>query len=118
MSRVTARTSRSIATIWPLVGKGDYGQVTYGAPYAVKCTYEQGSSRQYRDAQGQLYIPASIYWYDMPAQGLPPLNSYVALGDYSAMTGPNTVEFAQLIKNAIRQDAAVLNDNPDVMVMT
>lgn len=118
MTKPTRRTSRSIATIWPLVSKGAYGQTSYGAPYTVKCTYEKGSSKQYRDAQGQLYIPASIYWYELPTQGIPSLTDYIAVGDHTLLLDPNSVQGAEIIKNAIQQDSSILNDIPDLQVMT
>lgn len=118
MTRVTRRTSKNTATIWPFVSKGSYGQVEYGAPYTVTCTFEQGSSKQYRDATGQMFIPACTYWYEVPSQGKPSLSDFIALGDHTLTTNPDEVDAAEIVKNSILQDAAVLNDVADVLVLT
>lgn len=118
MTRATRRTSRNIATIWPITGKSDYGQITYGAPYTVSCTFSAGSTRQYNDSQGQMYIPKSIYWYELPEQGIPSLNDFIALGDHVLEPTPNNVPGAETIRNRVREDSAVLGDTDDVMVLT
>lgn len=118
MTRVTRRTSRHTATIWPIVSKGDYGQINYGQPYTITCTYEQGSSRQYNNSQGQMYIPKSIFWYEMPSKGKPSQNDYIALGDHVLTLDPNKVDGAETVEVSTLQDSAVLNDTPDVMVLT
>jgi len=118
MTSVTRETSFNTATIWPFIRKLSYGQIEYGAPYRIQCTYEQGSSKQYRDASGKMYIPASIFWYERPEQGVPSLTDYIALGDHTLSLDPNLVNDAEIIKNAILQDSAVLGDTPDVMVLT
>jgi hypothetical protein len=119
MSEPIRATANTIATIWPILSKSQYGQTTYGPAYNVTCTFEQGSSRQYRDAQGTLYIPASIYWYEFSSvNGVPGLNDKIALGDHLIITDPTTVEGVEVIKNRIRQDNSVLNDIDDIMVMT
>lgn len=119
MTNVTRKTSFNTATIWPMISKGEYGQVSYGAPYTVSCTYEEGSSKQYRDATGTMYIPAGIFWYERPPQGVPSLTDYIALGDHTLSLDPNDVNSAEIIRNSILQDSAVLRgDTPDVMVLT
>ena len=119
MSEPIRETANTTATIWPVLTKDQYGQTTYGAPYLITCTFEQGSSRQYRDAQGTLYIPASIFWYEFDSIiGLPALNDKIALGDHSLIAEPITVDGVELIKNRIRQDNSVLDDADDVMILT
>lgn len=119
MSEPIRETANTTATIWPVLDKDPYGQTTYGPAYLVTCTFEQGSSRQYRDAQGTLYIPASIYWYEFSStNGIPALNDKIALGDHLLITDPIEVDDVELIKNRIRQDNSVLDDLDDVMVLT
>ena len=119
MSEPIRETANTTATIWPVLSKDPYGVTTYGTPYLVTCTFEQGSSRQYRDAQGTLYIPASIFWYEFDSTiGLPKLNDKIALGDHLLVADPLTVVGVELIKNRIRQDNSVLDDLDDVMVLT
>jgi hypothetical protein len=119
MSEPIRETASTIATVWPVLTKDQYGATTYGTPYLVTCTFEQGSSRQYRDAQGTLYIPASIFWYEFDsAIGMPKLNDKIALGDHSLTADPMAVDGIELVKNRIRQDNSVLDDLDDVMVLT
>ena len=119
MSEPIQETANTTATIWPVIDKDPYGATTYGTPYLVTCTFEQGSSRQYRDAQGTLYIPASIFWYEFDSDiGIPSLNDKIALGDHSSTADPMDVDGVELIKNRIRQDNSVLDDLDDVMLLT
>ena len=119
MSEPLRCTANTTATIWPILAKNQYGQTTYGPAYLVTCTFEQGSSRQYRDAQGTLYIPASIFWYEFNStNGMPGLNDKIALGDFSLTADPMTVDGIELIKNRIKQDNSVLEETDDVMVLT
>lgn len=111
------RTAKSTATIWPILSKGEYGQVTYGAAYTVKCTYEQGSSRQYRDSSGTMYIPASIFWYEDNVT-YPKINDKIALGSHLTVTDPLTVSGMEVIKNRLKQEDAVRGGTPDIMVLT
>ena len=67
---------------------------------------------------GQMYIPKSIYWYELPSEGKPSLKDYIALGDQTAYNTPIGADNAEVIKNAILQSGGVLNDTPDIMVMT
>ncbi len=119
MSSPTRCTALNVATIWPIIGKDPYTGLTYGAPYLVNCSFEQGSSRQFRDAQGAMYIPASIYWYEFTdALGLPNLNDFIALGDFLTSPSPQSVDGAETIKNRVRQDCSLLREPDDVMVLT
>lgn len=118
MTRPTRKTSRNTATIWHVTGKDAYGKVTYGSPYLIKCTYMSGSSRQFRDGRGNILVPDQIFWYERPEQGLPPLDSVIALGDYLAIANPVSVVGAKFIKMRELQDSAVLNDTPDIMLLT
>ncbi len=119
MSNPTRCTSNRVATIWPIIGKDAYTGLTYGSPYTIQCTFEQGSSRQYRNAQGTMYIPASIYWYEFnESVGLPNLNDFIALGNHLTSPTPQSVFNAETIKNRIRQDCSLLGDVDDVMVLT
>lgn len=119
MSQPTRETSNRLATIWPIVGTDEFGRKTYGTPYLITCTFEQGSSRQYRDAQGVMYIPASIYWYEFDAIiGIPNINDSVALGDNTLESDPNNVDGTELIKNRVREDNSLLGDIDDIMILT
>ena len=72
MSSPTRETALNTATIWPIIGKDPYTGLTYGSPYLIKCSFEQGSTRKFSDAQGTMYVPASIYWYEFSeATGIP-----------------------------------------------
>ena len=119
MSEPIQETANTTATIWRILDKDPYGVTTYEPPYLITCTFEQGSTRQYRDAQGTLYIPASIFWYEFDEnKGLPGLNDKISLGDHLLVIDPINVEGVELIKNRIRQDNSVLDDTDDVMVLT
>ena len=117
MTISTRLTAKTIITIWPIQSKDEFGQVVYGDPYTVKATYEQGSSRQYRDAQGVAYIPASIYWYE-DIGIYPSLNDKIVVGNFTDEENPVNVSGTEAIKNRIRQEDAVLGGTPDIMVMT
>ena len=84
----------------------------------VNCTIDQGSSRQYRNAQGTLYIPSSIYWYELGVNGTPNLNDYIAPGDHLTTLNPVGVDGVELIKNRVREDNSLLGDVDDLMVLT
>ena len=117
MSEPIRCTANTTVTIWPILSKSEYGQTTYGAAYTIKTTFERGSSRQYRDAAGIMYIPASIFWYE--DNGIfPSINDKIAIGSYLTVTDPLTVLGVELIKNRILQDNTVLEDTNDIMVMT
>lgn len=111
------RTAKTIATVWPILSKGEYGQITYGTTYTITCTYEQGSSRQYRDNAGTMYIPASIFWYE--DNGIyPGINDKIALGNHLTVTDPLKVSGMETIKNRLKQEDAVRGGTPDIMVLT
>ena len=116
MTRPTRRTATKIATIWPITGKDPYNGVTFGTPYTVSVTFEQGSTRQYNDSQGNSFIPASIYWYEFEANGLPKLNWAIALGNHSLELTPANVEKVEYIRVAKLQDGG--RDVDDIMVLT
>lgn len=118
MSEPIRETANTATTIWPVLSKDQYGQTTYGQPYLVTATFEQGSTRQYRDGQGTLYVPASIFWYEFTDNGLPKLNDKIALGDHLLTIDPSLLVGVEVIKNVIRQDNSVLDDTDDVMVLT
>lgn len=119
MSEPVRATALQTATIWPLLSKDKFGRASFGSPYLITCTFEQGSSKQYRDQQGTLYIPASIYWYEYdPAVGLPKFNDFIAFGNFLTEPDPVNIDTAELIKNRIRQDNSLLGDVDDVMVLT
>jgi hypothetical protein len=115
MSNPMRRTAKTIATIWPILSKGDYGQITYGTTYTIKCTYEQGSSR--RDSMGAMYIPAGLYWYE-DIGIFPKLNDKIALGDHLLVTDPLTVAGVEVIKNRLKQEDAIRGGTPDILVLT
>jgi hypothetical protein len=117
MSNPMRRTAKTIATIWPILSKGDYGQITYGTTYTITCTYEQGSSRQYRDSMGTMYIPAGLYWYE-DIGIFPKLNDKIALGDHLLVTDPLTVSGVEVIKNRLKQEDAIRGGTPDILVLT
>ena len=117
MSEPIRCTANTTVTIWPILSKDEYGQTTYGAAYTVKATFERGSSRQYRDASGIMYIPASIFWYEYGGT-FPSINDKIAIGDHESVTDPLTVSGVELIKNRILQDNTVLEDTNDIMVLT
>ena len=117
MSFPTRATSNRTATIWPFESEDEYGQTVYGTPYTITCTFERGSSRQYNDAQGTKYIPASIYWYEF-AGVFPELNDLIALGDHASTANPVDIQGAELIKNRILEDNSLIGDTDDVMVLT
>lgn len=119
MSQPLSSTAFKVATVWPTLSKDPYGKATFGAPYLVNCTIDQGSSRQYRNAQGTLYIPASIYWYEFnEVTGLPSLNDHIAPGNHLTTLTPTGVDGVELIKNRVREDNSLLGDIDDLMVLT
>ena len=117
MSEPTRETANTTVTIWPILSKGDYGQITYGPAYTVKAAFKIGSSRQYNDANGSMYIPSSIYWYEYNGT-YPGLNDMIAIGSHLAITDPLTVSGVESIKNRLLQDNSILDDTDDIMVLT
>lgn len=117
MSSPTRLASNTDVTIWPVIGRDPYAGLKYGAPIRLKASFEQGSSRQYRNSQGTLYIPASIYWLELGAF-TPNLNDYIALGDHLITPTPQDVTGAETIENIIRQDCSSLGEPDDLMVLT
>lgn len=119
MSQPTRETSNRIATIWPVISTDEFGRKTYGTPYSITCTFEQGSSRQYRDSQGVMYIPASIYWYEFDDTiGTPNINDPIALGDHTLENDPNNIDATELVRNRVREDNSLLGDVDDIMLLT
>ena len=117
LTRPTRRAAKKVVTIWPITGTGSYNSVTYGAPYKVATTFEQGGTRQYNDSQGNSFIPMSKYWFEfVEADGLPKLNWPIALGDHTLESDPINVEKIEYIKVATLQDGG--RDIDDVMVLT
>lgn len=117
MTRPTRRAATKVVTIWPITGKDPYTGVTYGTPYKVATTFEQGGTRQYNDSQGNKFIPASTYWFEfVEADGLPKLNWAIALGDHLLVINPVNVEKVEYIRVATLQDGG--RDVDDVMVLT
>ena len=116
MTRPTRRAATKTATIWPITGTDPYTGVTFGTPYLINTTFEQGATRQYNDSQGNSFIPASIYWYEFEINGLPKLNWAIALGNHSLELTPANVEKVEYIRVAKLQDGG--RDVNDVMVLT
>ena len=55
MSSPTRMASNTDVTIWQVIGRDPYTGLKYGSPVKIKASFERGSSRQYRNAQGTLY---------------------------------------------------------------
>ncbi len=117
MSLATRATSNRIATIWPVLSEDKFGRATYGAPYIVTCTFQRGSTRQYNDANGTMYIPKSIYWYEYSGTE-PNLNDFIAVGNHTSIANPNNVNTSEIIKNVLLEDNSLLGDIDDLMVLT
>lgn len=117
MTRPTRRAATKVVTIWPVISTGDYNDVTYGTPYTVATTFEQGGTRQYNDSQGNSFIPASKYWFEfVESDGLPKLNWPIALGDHTLESDPVEIDGVEYIRVATLQDGG--RDVDDVMVLT
>jgi len=116
MTRSTARAATKTVTIWPVIGKDPYTGLTYGPPITEKTTFEQGSTRQYNDSKGNAFIPRSIYWYEISANGVPKLNDAIALGDHTAVPDPINVKVVEFVKVSKLQDG--IRQIDDVMVLT
>ncbi len=116
MTNPTRRAANKLVTIWTVASKDQYAGITYNAPFTESVTFEQGSTRQYNDTQGNKFIPKSIYWYELTANGLPELNAAIALGDHLAQTDPTLVNGVEFVRVAKLQDGGKQTD--DVMVLT
>lgn len=116
MTRPTRRAATKTVTIWPVTGKDTYTGITYGTPVTEKVTFDQGSTRQYNDKQGNKFIPRSIYWYELSSNGLPKLNDAIALGDHTSEPDPVNVSGVELVRVSKLQDGGRQID--DVMVIT
>lgn len=117
MSKPTRRTAKTTVTIWPILSKDEYSRITYGTPYTVKTTYEKGSSRQYKDSAGTMYIPDSVFWYE-DIGTYPSINDKIAIGDFTATANPIDVDTIESIKNRVKQEDAIRGGTPDIMVLT
>ena len=122
MSLATKSTAKSLATIWPLnntnVNYNGYGGgVAYGAPYTVNVCFMSGGTRKYSDNTGIEFTPQKEFWYELPAQGLPNLGDYIAIGDQTATLDPTVLDDAKPIRVAQLQDCSLLNEIDDVMVL-
>ncbi len=116
MTRPTRRAATKTVTIWPVIGVDELTGITYGAPITEKTTFEQGNTRQYNDAQGNKFIPRSIYWYELSTNGVPKLNDAIALGDNTAEPNPINVSGVEFVRVSKLQDGWKQTD--DVMVLT
>jgi len=117
MTRSTSRAATKDVTIWPITGSDPYTGPTFGTPYKILATFEQGGTRRYNDSQGNEFIPASIYWSEfVDADGLPELNWAIALGDHTLETDPVNVEKVEYIRVSTLQDG--WRDVDDIMVLT
>lgn len=117
MSISTRETANRTATIWPVLSEDKFGRSTYGAPYTITCTFQRGSTRQYNDSNGTMYIPKSIYWYEFLGTE-PSLNDFIAVGDHTAFNSPNEVRTSETIRNVVLEDNSILGDIDDLMVLT
>jgi len=116
MTRPTRRGAKKIVTIWPITGTDQFTGITYGTPFTEKVNFEQGATKQYNDSQGNAFIPKSIYWYELTANGVPALNSPIALGDNTAQADPTNVTGIEFVRVGKLQDGGKQTD--DVMVLT
>ncbi len=115
MSESTRDTVNTTVTIWPIASKDSLGTITYGSPYIVRCTFNQGANRQYSDGSGAMYVPNSIFWYEY--NGIyPSLNDKIAIGDHRTTLDPINVNGVEVIKNRLRQGE--MDDIDDIMVLT
>ena len=117
MSLATRETSNRTATIWPVTSEDEFGRPTYGTAYTITCTFQRGSTRQYNDANGTMYIPKSIYWYEYTGTE-PSLNDFIAIGDHTSVADPNSIQASEVIKNVLLEDNSLLGDIDDLMVLT
>tara|TARA_R110002096_G_scaffold144799_2_gene302068 strand:- start:843 stop:1193 length:351 start_codon:yes stop_codon:yes gene_type:complete len=116
MTRPTRRAATKTITIWPITGSDPYTGTTYGTPYTEIATFEQGATKSYNDSQGQSFVPASIYWHEITSQGVPKLNSPIALGDHTLIANPVLVDGVEYVRVSKLQDGG--RQVNDVMVLT
>ena len=115
MTQATKETSNSICTIWRILEKDEWGKVVYALPETVDCSFQNGSTQQYNDANGIKYIPKSIYWFEKPSFEIN-VGDLIIQGDYSVENDP--VVGAEAIKNVILQDGSLFGETDDYEILT
>lgn len=89
MSSLASWSYRAAATIWPMTGRDPYGQPTYGTPYVIACSWEEGGDTK-TDANGNEFVPRSTYYFEAPRNdaSIPELGWFIAVGDMTSNATP------------------------------
>lgn len=119
MTRPTKRASTNTVTVWPVLPKSNDPFAPpqgFATPYKFLACFEKGTAKQYSDARGVLFVPRSIYWFELDSNGAPQNEWYIALGDHTLETDPRNINGAELIRSVKLQDG--LRQTDDVMVLT
>lgn len=51
----------SLATVWPEDGVDQFGNITFGQPYTVRCSFTQNGKLAI-DSDGKKFVPNSIFY--------------------------------------------------------
>ena len=109
MSGPTRRGARYNATIKPKVETDKWGRPVGDAPdpYDIKCCFEVNTSKRFVDSEGSEFTPRTIFYYELPTQGMP------KLGDKIILNGDE-----QEIKSAQLVPSGPVGGPPNVMLAT
>lgn len=86
------RNMTQVATYWPPGANDGFGGVSYGAPVAIKCRW-QDKAELFRDAEGQELTSSAVVYVDRPLEA----KGYLFEGD-STDADPLSVDGAREVR--------------------
>lgn len=68
MSSISRWSYTNTAIVYPFVSKDDFtGEVVYGEPYEIACTWTAGAAEVRKDDNGTEFVSESLIWTENPA---------------------------------------------------
>lgn len=88
MSSIANWSYTSTLTIWPPSSFDAYGQPTFGTPYTLLGSWEEGGD-SVTDENGTEFVAASKYYFEIDTSSeLPKREGYIKRGDHTATADP------------------------------
>lgn len=97
MSSLGAWTYTDTITVWPSLGDNEYGEPSFGEPYAIQCNWEIGGEIK-KDASGSEFSPSATVYFEAETGSsmIPPVDSLIAIGDQTS--SPEAIDGAEQIR--------------------
>lgn len=115
MSTVANWSYTAMATIWPLLGKDEYNQSTYGSPVSFHCNYGS-EAKTYKDSSGLEFVSRITLWHeDYPEAKR---GDYVAIGVFTDLN-PIDVIGSDEVRTILNYGNTLdRSDKPDYAIIT